>query len=717
MSNISVIVNDSNNITAVVDQGVIGPSGAAATVAVGTTTTLSPGASATVSNSGTSTAAVFNFGVPQGPVGATGPTGATGAQGIPGNAATIAAGTTTTGAPGTSAAVTNVGTSSAAVFDFAIPRGDVGATGPTGATGAQGIPGIPGINWLGAWSSATTYAIRDAVEYNGSSYYAIASNTNQAPPNLSFWNLLAEKGANGTGSGDVIGPASATDNAVVRFDGTTGELIQNSSVTIDDSGNLTYSAGTANGVAYLNGSKVLTTGSALVFDSSNRLSVNQSSSLFGAQFEVTGGAVGQAIGIHGRASDGIGNIVFGANGLSTEYARIQSDNTSSLQFGVGSSGSEQMRLTSTGLGIGTSSPAYKLDVRGSAGSIVSWSDGTTPGVLYSGSDYVGLTFPAATGGFFINPTGNFCTISTNGAERLRIDSSGNLGLGVTPSAWSTFGSIIQGQGYALAGFSSGSNVQSALFCNSFFNGSNYIYSSSAAASEYLQISGQHQWFTAPSGTAGNAISFTQAMTLDASGNLGVGVTSPASKLHVGVVGGGVIARFAHTGETNNPYAYFKTNEAGNLASLGSFSSGGNSALGFLTADTERARITSGGFFGLGTNNPVAMFDLAGDYKEGVVTANTGTAYTINTTTGTLQILTLTGNCTFTFPTATTGESFTLFLRQDGTGGRTVTWPANVRWPGGTAPTITSTASRQDKFIFTADGVNFYGSNAGQNYTV
>lgn len=120
--------------------------------------------------------------------------------------------------------------------------------------------------------------------------------------------------------------------------------------------------------------------------------------------------------------------------------------------------------------------------------------------------------------------------------------------------------------------------------------------------------------------------------------------------------------------------------------------------------------------GIGTTSPLAKFDLVGDYREGVVTANTGTAYTINTATGTLQILTLTGNCTFTFPALVAGESFTLLLRQDATGSRTVTWPASVRWPGNTAPTITATASRTDKYIFTCDGTRWYGSNAGQNYT-
>jgi uncharacterized protein (AIM24 family) len=106
-----------------------------------------------------------------------------------------------------------------------------------------------------------------------------------------------------------------------------------------------------------------------------------------------------------------------------------------------------------------------------------------------------------------------------------------------------------------------------------------------------------------------------------------------------------------------------------------------------------------------------------NYTETTVTANTSTAYTIDNTNGTLQILTLTGNCTFTFPTATAGKSFTLILKQDATGSRTVTWPASVKWPGGTAPTITATASKADKYVFTADSSSWVGSNAGQNYTL
>jgi len=119
-----------------------------------------------------------------------------------------------------------------------------------------------------------------------------------------------------------------------------------------------------------------------------------------------------------------------------------------------------------------------------------------------------------------------------------------------------------------------------------------------------------------------------------------------------------------------------------------------------------------------TNKTVEAGTFTNGYTEEVATANTSTAYTIDLAGGSVQILTLTGNCTYTFPTPVAGKSLTLIQKQDGTGSRTVTWPASVKWPAGTAPTLTSTASRADKFVFTAiDGSSWLGSVAGQNYTV
>jgi hypothetical protein len=202
-------------------------------------------------------------------------------------------------------------------------------------------------------------------------------------------------------------------------------------------------------------------------------------------------------------------------------------------------------------------------------------------------------------------------------------------------------------------------------------------------------------------------------------NVGIGTSSPDQPLVVNKASGSNYLKISGANNAANDIGLQFTDGTNQsfFGQLRGTLSGVAGALVSVTNGAIRTVLDSSGNLGIGTASPVAKLDLAGDYKEGVVTANTGTAYTINTATGTVQILTLTGNCTFTFPTAVAGESFTLLLRQDGTGGRTATWPANARWPGGTAPTITATASRQDKYVFTADGTNWYGSNAGQNYTV
>jgi hypothetical protein len=115
---------------------------------------------------------------------------------------------------------------------------------------------------------------------------------------------------------------------------------------------------------------------------------------------------------------------------------------------------------------------------------------------------------------------------------------------------------------------------------------------------------------------------------------------------------------------------------------------------------------------IGLINPVFT-----DYTETLFTANTGTAYTINLTNGTTQVLTLTGNCVFTFPAVAAGKNFTLWLIQDVTGSRTVTWPATVAAPNNTNPTITATAGKADKLVFQAIGTKWALSVAGQNYTL
>lgn len=88
--------------------------------------------------------------------------------------------------------------------------------------------------------------------------------------------------------------------------------------------------------------------------------------------------------------------------------------------------------------------------------------------------------------------------------------------------------------------------------------------------------------------------------------------------------------------------------------------------------------------------------------------NSGTSKTIDWSTARTQKLTLTDNCTLSFSNPTAGDTYSLIIHQDGTGGRTITWPASVKWPGGTAPTLSSGASEIDIVELIYDGTNYYG---------
>jgi collagen type VII alpha len=186
-------------------QGSTGNAGAAASIAVGSTNTLSAGSAATVTNSGSSSAAVLVFGIPQGATGATGSTGASGA------AATLAVGAVNTLSPGTSATVTNSGTGSAAVFNFGIPQG---ATGSTGASGAAATLAVGAVNTLSVGSSATV--------------------TNSGSSSAAVFNFGIPTGA--TGASGPTGSTGATGSAATIGVGTVNTLSAGSSATVTNSG-------------------------------------------------------------------------------------------------------------------------------------------------------------------------------------------------------------------------------------------------------------------------------------------------------------------------------------------------------------------------------------------------------------------------------------------------------------------------------------------------
>jgi hypothetical protein len=117
---------------------------------------------------------------------------------------------------------------------------------------------------------------------------------------------------------------------------------------------------------------------------------------------------------------------------------------------------------------------------------------------------------------------------------MTLNASGNLGLGVTPSAWAASSRTIDiGQFTCVGQNTSGAAI---LAFNAFQNSAGtWTYKTNNPAARHetgVNGTAAHAWYTAPSGTAGNAISFTQALTLDPNGRIGIATATPANPLSV-----------------------------------------------------------------------------------------------------------------------------------------------------------------------------------------
>jgi hypothetical protein len=152
----------------------------------------------------------------RGAQGPAGPAGATGATGSPGAAATVSVGTVTTGLPGSSAIVTNSGTSSAAVLNYTIPRGDVGLTG------SPGSPGAAGVNAFGA-PTVRTVALATAYQASNPAKPALLNINLTSTANLSLSGGTTNSAAVVIGSTSAV--AAGTGTVICQYNNaSTGTL-------------------------------------------------------------------------------------------------------------------------------------------------------------------------------------------------------------------------------------------------------------------------------------------------------------------------------------------------------------------------------------------------------------------------------------------------------------------------------------------------------------
>jgi len=278
----------------------------------------------------------------------------------------------------------------------------------------------------------------------------------------------------------------------------------------------------------------------------------------------------------------------------------------------GTNNTERLRISSTGdVIVGGTSASYSASGRGN---ITIGGSSTSILAFQTGGSDKGYLYHDATNLNLNNAANGTLLFGTNNSTKMTLDASGNLGLGVTPSAWG--GGYIAYQSNLTGVYASNGSNGTVLGHNFYYDGTNDKYLTTGVASRVFLFQGAIRFDLAASGSAGSNLSFTQAMTLDASGNLGIGTTSPAYQLDLG--GGTTVnqrIRLQRGSDDANQYGTYGWNQINVYrANVALASPQSDFSINQVGSDGSRTPfyISSSGNVGIGTSSPSELLHIRKD---------------------------------------------------------------------------------------------------------